>query len=256
MISFEDLLAVARREFKVLISRDRKSDYTQLVIGEMHYLPSAQCELLRGLIAVRGETNLSLLGKEGVHSVVPQNGVDTNRVLRDEKYMHDLLRRKINALKIFQTLYPTTVSIPCDSERLYVEGEHIDKRCQELFEMKKKKGWNGMTGAERDEYDHQFTLLKNVVLKSRSDAMVKNLFAVQLNEEIPLAVLVCGLAHVPFRAEYRNYSVLGMLNALDVNYIVATVPSAYEACIKKEPFDFYTKTDDTEVSPYPTTPHD
>jgi len=46
-MTFQRLLDFARKYLEVIESRDEGYAYTQLVIGEMHFLPRVQCELLK-----------------------------------------------------------------------------------------------------------------------------------------------------------------------------------------------------------------
>lgn len=66
MIAFNRLLDVANKQFSVIKKAYRKSHYTQLIIGEMHYLPLVQRELLQGLISLKESfSDLRLVGYEG-----------------------------------------------------------------------------------------------------------------------------------------------------------------------------------------------
>ena len=107
-----------------------------------------------------------------------------------------------------------------------------------------------MTADEKIQYEYWFTLLRNILLRDRSDFMVRNLHDKRLYSDARFAILVCGAGHTPFREEYGPYSVLKMLRALPVNYIIAIVPSAFIILNKRQPFDFYTPADKSEVGPY------
>ena len=251
-MTFQKLLDFASKYLQVKESRDEGYAYTQLVIGEMHFLPRVQCELLRTLNFLRKKFAIQLIGKEGLTIKPVLIPIDLKRAADDEKYMQELLTQKINAVAIFHNAYPEVSVEAVDDPYLHELSGYIDRRCHELFVQKQTTGWEGMTEDEKIQYNYWFSLLKNVLLGDRSDFMVRNFYALQSRLDISLAVLICGAAHTPYREEYRPYSVARMLRALPVNYIIAMPPSALTCRIKEDPFDFYSPRDETEVNPYST----
>ena len=251
-MTFRKLLDFARKYLEVVESRDEGYAYTQLVIGEMHFLPRVQCELLNTLNSLRKKLAIQLIGKEGLPIKPVLVPIDLKRAADDAKYMQELLTQKINAVAIFNNAYPEVRVEAVDDPHLHELSGYIDRRCHELFVLKQAVGWKGMTEDEKIQYNYWFSLLKNVLLGDRSDFMVRNFYALQSRLDISLAVLICGAAHTPHREEYGPYSVARMLRALPVNYIIAVPPSVLTCRVKKDPFDFYSPRDETEVNPYNT----
>jgi len=250
---FYELRDWARENLDVLETLDKGYDRTILVIGERHFHPQIQCEVLNSLVALRERFGSILIGTEGSKRVSTRlpGDVDPARALGDPVYMRELLARKINALRIFRAIYPDVRVQPVDDRRLRELALLIDTRCQELYECKRKKTWDGMTQEERRQYLIWFRLIKEILLGDRSDAMVQNLIRIQTQQKTPIAVLICGAAHTPFHVEHRAYSVVRTLAFKPVNYVIA-VNRSFSVFRKEDPFDFWTSIDSEEdkVNPY------
>lgn len=249
-MTFARLLDIATKHLDIIASVDKRVQYTQLVIGEMHYLPNVQCEVLKTLCVVRNKLGLELIGKEGLPTKSVFIPIDLEKAANDEQYMHGLLIQKINAVMAFGNTYPKTKIKAIDDPYLHKLSGYIDKRCHELFLQKKNRSMQGMTHEESIQYNYWFSLLKDILLGGRSDFMVRNLYSLQRRLDASFSVLLCGAAHTPYREEYRPYSVIRMLQVLPINYIVAITPSVRNFLKQKDAFDFYSSSDESEVNPY------
>ena len=249
---FHMLLAAAEKGLEVLEKADRGYPHTQLVIGEMHYYPKVQCDLLTALVTIAQTLPIGLIGTEGN----PQHlsslfWVDTGRAMSEEEYMRKLLIRDIRVVRIFGKMFPEVRVEDTENADLRKVARLIDHKCHELHQLTQEKGGlEHLSLAQKEECDYWFSLLKKIVLGDRSSWMVKNLYAEQTRLSIPKAILLCGASHTPLREEHRPYSVVGALQALPLNYIVAVVPSAVRPLHEKDAFDFWSRSDPSELRPY------
>lgn len=250
---FKELQGEVEKYLHILEASNRNFSYTQLVIGGMHYMPRVQCDELSILDSLNSWSPIRLIGKEGPPIESIPSDIDIKKATKSTRHMRELLKKRINAVILFGNNHSETTVEAVDDPHLRELSHYIDSRCHELFLLKQKKGWQNMTEKEKRQYGYWFDLMKNILLGDRSDSMVKNLYDAQRDRDIQLSVLVCGAAHTPYRDGYRPYSVSRMLQSLPVNFIVAVVPSALPFINKLEPFDFYSKSDRTEVSPYSNT---
>lgn len=248
---FNDLLKLAKNELNIIEIRNKSHRRSQLIIGEMHFLPLAQCEELKTLISLKEKLDIKLVGTESLKnmSALPSD-FNVQRALKNVNYMRELLLKKINAVKVFHHIYPETITEFVDDPRLRELAGCIDRRYYELFLLKNKKRWSNLTKEEKLQYYYWLDLLKRVLLKDRSDFMVRNLYQKQCRLNVKIGILICGAAHTPYRKEYRPYSVSIFLKSLPINYIIATLPSVPKFLSLKDSFDFYTQSDETEVNPY------
>lgn len=252
MIIFNNVLETTKQYLNIVGYENKNSRFTQLVIGEMHFLPLIQCEELKILLLFNEKFDLRLIGQEGSQkTLMPSLKIDAKKAAENPDYMQKLLKKKINAITIFKYAYPKITVKTVDDLRLKELAGYIDKRCYELFCLKGTKGgWHHMNENEKIQYNYWFNLLKKILLGDRSDFMIKNLYDLQCKLKIPFSILICGTAHTPYLKEYAPYSVIKKLQCLPVNYIIATLPLIDKFFHHDDPWNFYIKKDPTEISPY------
>lgn len=163
-MAFEKLLEIIARHLWVIESVEKGCKYTQLVIGEMHYLPRVQCELLRALCSLRSELTVQLFGKEGLPVKPLAIPCDYERAADDEQYMRELLIQNINAVTVFSNTHAEVRVEAVDDQRLRELSGYIDKRCYELFSQRQARCLDEVTDEEKLQYNYWFTLLKTVLL--------------------------------------------------------------------------------------------
>lgn len=249
---FQALLAAAEKNLNVLEKANGGYPYTQLVVGEMHYHPQVQCDLLRAFVEIQKAFPIGLIGTEGLVPYLSDlHWIDTKRAMTEEEYMRRLIITNVKAVRIFGRMFPDARIEDVENADVRRLARSIDRQCYDLHKLAQEKGGpENLDTADKEEYEYWITLLKNIVLGDRSMWMVKNLLGVQIYRSINEAVLLCGASHTPLREEYRPYSVVKTLEAMHLNYIVAVVPSAVRPLCATDAFDFWSKSDDSEISPY------
>lgn len=249
---FQTLLGAVEKKLEVIEKSNGGHPYTQLVIGEMHYHPKVQCDLLEALVAIEKITPIGLIGTEGpVTYLSSLQWIDTKRAMTEAEYMRKLLIRGSRPVRIFGHMFPDVRIEDVENADLRRIARSIDRKCHDLYKLAQENGGPECPPeAQKEEYDYWFSLLKNIVLGDRSMWMVKNLLDAQRRLSVSEAVLLCGASHTPLREEHRPYSVVKTLQALWINYIIAVVPSAVRPLCAKEAFDFWSNSDDSELSPY------
>lgn len=248
---FERLLEYAENNLHILDAKNANSQYTQFVIGEMHFHPKVQSEVLKTLLDLR-DMGISFFGKEGLAVIKRKDisGADLLEAISNHGYMRDALKDGINAGIFLASVCEDIAFEGVDDLEVRKMTRIIDSKCYDLFLLKKRVGWERMSAQEKNDYELWFSLLKHVLLLQRSNLFVNNLLRMQKGYGRKNAALICGAGHTPLIKEHTPYSVLNALESTGINYIIAVPYTVRDLLEHREPFDFYSKSDKSEVSPY------
>lgn len=252
---FDQIKEIASANLHIIDYRDFGSDHTQLVIGELHYHPRVQRDLLAALVALHSSLGFTLIGKEGRQNQFEDKqflkDIDLPQVLEDDSYMADLISQKVNATMLFAATHQDVLAQVVEDPVIDALSFEYDQRYRSLFEARQEAGAAGLSPLDERRFQYYLSLQKEVTLELRSRRWVENLYDHQQTLDVGFAVLVGGASHTPWQEVLEPYSVIGRLNELRINYLIGLPNSAWEILEKskdtRDPFDFYTPWDELEV---------
>ena len=245
---------------KIVYKESFGSQFTQIVLGEWHFVPHVQRDMLRNLTSLKTDLDFKILGTEGsqrASSISQEESIDYKKATTDDQYMKSLLDRDINATVLFADKHSAVITESVEDPTLRAIAGKIDQKYYELFSLRKEKGEDNMTPGEKYEFKFWQEKEKQIVLGDRSTFMIRNLSKLQREHNASAAVLVCGFSHLPLRPEYGLFSILPTQRREKVNTIIAMPNTSWELYgatkNKLDPFDFFTPVDELEVNPYKKT---